>query len=169
MAKGLTPAARKGLLGKAHIGRKQLGMDEETWRGMLEERYNVGSSGDLSDRQLVLLVDHLAGLGAEFTSKARPRNKPGYRAGAASRRSDFYEIPPGPNARTKRYIAALWRELGYDMLSLDTRVKREFGVEAFRWLEDEDALSRLVMDLRRRAAAKARKDNATPAQESARP
>ncbi len=167
MAKGLTMAARNGLLGKAHMGGKQLGMDEETWRGMLEERYGVRSARDLSDRQLVLLVDHLAGLGAQFTSKGRPRNKPGYRAGAASRRSEFYEIPPGPSARTKRYIAALWRELGYDMLSLDTRVKREFGVEAFRWLEDEGALARLVQDLRRRVASKARKE--TPSQESARP
>lgn len=111
-------------------------------------------------KALAQLVDHLAGLGAEFTSgAATPKAKPGYQARPAQRRSDFYEIPDGPRARVKRYIAAMWRELGYDMVSLDTRTKREFEVEAFRWLEDEKALHRLVTDLEKRLKAK---DRAVP-------
>jgi hypothetical protein len=42
------------------------------------------------------------------------------------------------------------------MVSLDTRVQREFSVDSFRWLEDEAALSRLVADLEKRLKARER-------------
>lgn len=145
---------RKSLLAKVHIAKKQLGLDDDAYRAILA-RFRVESSKDLDMKGLEKLVDHMAKLGAEFTS-ATPRSKPGYQARPAQRRSEFYEIPDGPRAKVKRYIAAMWRELGYDMVSLDTRVKREFAVHAFRWLEDEAALHRLVTDLEKRLKAKDR-------------
>lgn len=156
---------RKSLLAKIHIAKKQLGLGEEEYRAILA-RFRVESSKDLDAKGLAQLVDHMARLGAEFTS-ATPKAKPGYQARPAQRRSEYYEIPDGPRAKVKRYIAAMWRELGYDMVSLDTRAKREFKVDAFRWLEDEAALHRLVTDLEKRLKAKAKgrtKDEAGAAQ-----
>ncbi|MGE4552851.1 MAG: phage protein GemA/Gp16 family protein [Desulfovibrionaceae bacterium] len=152
MATRSVSATRKALLGKVHIGRKQLGLDGGAWRGLLAELFGVASSADLTDAELIRLVDHLAGLGAVFESKGHPRKKPGYQARAAGRRSDFYEIPDGPSAPMQRKVAALWRSLGYDMTSLDTRVRREFGVDALRWLTDRKDLRRLIVDLERRCA-----------------
>jgi phage gp16-like protein len=145
---------RKSLLAKIHIAKKQLGLDDATYRSILA-RFRVESSRDLDAKGLEKLVDHMARLGAEFTS-ATPKAKPGYQARPAQRRSEFYEIPDGPRAKVKRYIAAMWRELGYDMVSLDTRVQREFAVDAFRWLEDEQGLHRLLTDLEKRLKAKDR-------------
>lgn len=152
----MTDGQRRGLLAKAHHGKKQLGLDDDTWREMLLNLYGKRSCADLAGMELVRLVDHLASRGAVFTSRTEPRNKPGYQVKASGRRSDFYEIPSGPRARVKRYIAAMWRDLGYDMVSLDTRVQREFSVDSFRWLEDEAALSRLVADLEKRLKARER-------------
>lgn len=152
----MTPGQRRGLYAKIHIGRKQIGLDDETWRDLLETKYGKSSSADLTGVELIKLVDHLAAQGAQFTSSTEPRNKPGYQAKAASRRSDWYEIPDGPQAGSLRYIAAMWRELGYDMTALDTRVRREFKVEALRWLAREQDIRRLVADLEQRVEAKRR-------------
>lgn len=152
----MTDGQRRGLLAKIHHGKKQLGLDDETWREMLLNLYGKTSCADLTGGELIRLVDHLATSGAVFTSRETPRNKPGYQARPAGRRSDFYEIPDGPSAGSLRYIAAMWRELGYDMTALDTRVRREFGVEAFRWLSKEQDIRRLVLDLQKRLKAKDR-------------
>ena len=107
--------------------------------------------------ELSRVIDHLASKGAVFTSAAR---KGQYKAKAAQRRSDFYEIPDGPSAKQMRHIAALWRDLGYPMEKIDTRVKKQFGVEAFRWLTDPAKLQILGKDLAKRLADKQKKEAA---------
>lgn len=151
-------AHRKALLGKSSIGVKQLGIDADTLCAMLRNLFGKESRAELTAPELVRLCDHLAQRGARFTSGAAPREGKPYKAKAAGRRSDWYEIPEGPQAARKRRIAAMWRELGYDMTSLDTRVQRAFGVEAFRWLDDEGNLRTLARDLETRLDAKERRD-----------
>ena len=60
-------------------------------------------------------------------------------------------------AEEKRQILAIWRKLGYSMSSLDTRVKRAFGVPVFVWLKDRGQISALLTDLQRREKAFERK------------
>lgn len=151
-------AHRKALLGKSSIGVKQLGIDADTLREMLRNLFGRESRAELTAPELVRLCDHLAQRGARFTSGAAPREGKPYKVKAAGRRSDWYEIPEGPQAARKRGIAAMWRKLGYDMTSLDTRVQRAFGVEAFRWLENERDLCALAKDLETRLDAKERRD-----------
>lgn len=159
MRKTRTNAAhRKALLGKAAIGVKQLGIDADTLREMLRNLFGRESRAELTAPQLVLLCDHLAQRGARFTSGAAPREGKPYKVKAAGRRSDWYEIPEGPQAARKRGIAAMWRRLGYDMTSLDTRVQRAFGVEAFRWLDDEGNLRTLARDLEARLRAREQRE-----------
>ena len=58
-----------------------------------------------------------------------------------------------PYAREKRQILATWRKLGYSMTSLDTRVKRAFGIHCFVWLQNGEQISTLLSDLQRREKA----------------
>ena len=147
---------------KIALGRKQLCLDEETYRAMLEEVIGVQSisGGKVTEKQLARVIDHLASKGAVFTSGSG--GKP-YKAKAAQRRSDFYEIPDGPLAAQKRKICALWQALGYDMTSLDTRTRRQCGVEAFRWVSDPDFLQTLGRDLEKRLSRKKAKEAAKAA------
>ena len=64
-----------------------------------------------------------------------------------------------PLANEKRAILAIWKGLGYSMSSLDTRVKRNFGVESFAWLHDTRSVCMLLSDLQRRERARKRKQD----------
>lgn len=146
--------------GKIALGRKQIPeyADDDFWRDTLEDLIGVRSlSGFTDEKKLGRVVDFLASKGAVFT---KPAGAGKYRAKAAQRRTDFYAIPDGPNARQKRYICALWKELGYDMTALDTRVKRQIGVDAFRWVDDVAFLQTLGKDLANRVKRKKAKDQA---------
>lgn len=134
--------------GKVQIGRAQIPAfkDEETWRGFLERTVQKRSVGAMNLFELARVVDALAQEGAVFTTGQTVSDKT-YKAKAAGRRSEFYEIPDGPHAPLKRKICAMWKELGYDMTSLDTRAKRQCGVEAFRWVQDGEFLQVLARDL----------------------
>jgi hypothetical protein len=73
--KKYNPNWRRSLLAKIHMGRKQLGMDDDDYRFMLADRYDVDSAGALSMNQLDDLKKHMENLGASFT-KAKPSGKP---------------------------------------------------------------------------------------------
>lgn len=134
--------------GKVQIGRTQIlaFKDEETWRGFLERTVGKRSTKAMNLFELARVIDALAQEGAVFTTGKKDADTP-YKAKAAGRRSEFYEIPDGPHASLKRKICAMWKELGYDMTSLDTRAKRQCGVEAFRWVQDGNFLNVLARDL----------------------
>lgn len=142
---------RKGLLAKCNIGRKQLDLDESAWRELLANHFRKDSLKGFSDMELARLVDVLANKGAVFTS---PKKTKQYKTGAAGRRSDFYEIHDSdPLAALKRKACALWRELGYDLLKLDTRTRRQSGFDALRFAagpKGEAFLSDLIVDLNKR-------------------
>lgn len=140
---------RNPLYAKIAIARKQLpNLDEAAYRALLHNMFGVQSAKDLNFTQLSSLVEHLASLGVNFTSKPAPKAKP-------HARSDYYSIANDQFGPTKRMICAIWHKLGYDMTSLDTRCQREFKVESFAWLRDWKSLKRLLTDLqdRERVAA----------------
>lgn len=58
-------SSRNSLLAKVHIARKDMGLDEDTYRDMLRGVLGVESAGDASDRQLGMLLGHLRQLGWE--------------------------------------------------------------------------------------------------------
>lgn len=51
---------RRSLMAKLHIARKDLGLDDDTYRAMLQNLTGKRSSADCTDRQLVMLVAALA-------------------------------------------------------------------------------------------------------------
>lgn len=137
---------RRGMYAKIAIARKQLpDMDEEAYRQLLEHEYGTRHASGLNRHQLAGLVQTLAKMGATYTSKGsnkqvRPHSRP-----------DWIEITDSMEyAPEKRQILAIWRKLGYSMNSLDTRVKRAFGVPLLVWMKDREQLSTLLSDLQRR-------------------
>jgi phage gp16-like protein len=139
---------RIALYRKIEVGRKQLpAMDEVAFRQLLQNEFGMESRKDMSIGQLSRLVQVLAELGAKFKAPAKSRNN----RVTSNARPDFIEITDSmPFATQKRQILAIWRKLGYSMSSLDTRVKRAFGVHCFVWLKDEKQIVTLLSDLQRR-------------------
>lgn len=162
---------RKPLYAKIAIARKQLpDMTEEAYRELLANEFNgTTSAAKLSWRDLNRLVDLLASLGAVYVTKGQPSamRKPGdakrshWNASVTSKsRPDWIEVrEDDPLANEKRAILAIWKGLGYSMSSLDTRVKRNFGVESFAWLHDTRSVCMLLSDLQRRERARKRKQD----------
>jgi len=147
---------RLGLYRKIEIARKQLpDMDEEAFRDRLRNEFGVSSRKEMSVSQLSRLVHSFAREGVVFTSPAKTKKINEVRPHS---RPDWVEITDSmPYAAEKRQILAIWRKLGYSMNSLDTRVKRAFGVPVFVWVQSRDQLSTLLSDLQRREKAFDRK------------
>lgn len=141
---------RLGMYRKIEVARKQLPEmgDDDFFRDWLEQNFGKRSRKDLSNSQLARLVNNLGKLGAVYTSAGtNKQSKPHVRP-------DFMEIPDDvPFAMEKRKVCAIWRKLGYSMTSLETRVKRAFGVHTFAWLHDGEKISILLSDLQRRERA----------------
>lgn len=143
---------RLGLYRKVEIARKQLpNMDEEAFRDLLRAEFGVSSRKDMSVNQLSRLVQLFASrYGVTYTAPAKSRNNHVTPHG----RPDWVEITDSmPYAAEKRQILAIWRKLGYSMTSLDTRVKRAFGVPLFVWMQDGEKIGILLSDLQRREKA----------------
>jgi hypothetical protein len=61
-----------GKLAILHVARKQLGLDDDAWRGLLRGVAGVESSRDLSPAGFELVMARLAGLGFVSTSPLKP-------------------------------------------------------------------------------------------------
>lgn len=143
---------RLGLYRKIEIARRQLPhMDEEGFRALLRSEFGVSSRKDMSVSQLSRLAQLFAArYGVTYTAPAKSRNNRVTPHG----RPDFIEITDSmPYAAERRQILAIWHKLGYSMTSLNTRVKRAFGVPYFVWLQDGRQISTLLSDLQRREKA----------------
>lgn len=60
---------RRPLYAKIHIARKQLGISDGAYKGLLAERFGVESSTKLTVKQLALLLKHFEDLGFVPTTK----------------------------------------------------------------------------------------------------
>ena len=69
-------ARRRAALGKIHLAKKQLGMDDDTYRAMLLTIGGVKSSKDLTNEGLNKVIGHLEKSGAKFTSPKKTGRKP---------------------------------------------------------------------------------------------
>lgn len=142
--------SRNADLAKIHLGCKQLGLDDATYRAMLESMFGVTSSAKLDFTQRYRLICRMEELGAQFSAKGttnrqQPTRLP--KRGSA----DFYVIPDNvPYVNQKRYILALWKALGWSLSGVDTRMRRQFGVDSLVWLQDQAQLQRITKDLQNR-------------------
>lgn len=61
----------RGALAKLHIAKKQLNMDDDTYRAMLQQHGGVRSAKELTERGLARVLAHLQRSGATFTAPKR--------------------------------------------------------------------------------------------------
>lgn len=137
---------RRGMYAKIAIARRQLPlMDEDAYRALLAEEFGERSATRLTRAQLARLLRIFAEMGVRYSSRGTNRTV------TAAARPDWIEVPDSaPHAAEKRQILAIWRKLGYSMTSLDTRIKRAFGIHCFVWLQNGEQISTLLSDLQRR-------------------
>lgn len=114
--------ARNPRLAKVHIGRKELRMDDDTYRALLARVTGQASSGACTDRQLDAVLEEFKRLGWAPQQKGRP--------------------PSGkPHVRK---IFALWKELrpylrNSGQEALRAFVERQTGVSDPEWLDGGQA------------------------------
>lgn len=133
---------REGLIKKAAVARRQLGLEDDVYRALLADRYGVDSSTKLSITNLEDLIAHFCRCGWE------PKRRTKSKGLVKGQRKPFYAVPDSdPNWRQKRYIAGMWAALGFDPADLDTRCRRQFGVDKFGWLSNQTSLQTLANDL----------------------
>jgi len=138
MAEAQRKNRRNGLLGKAAIAVKQLGLADEDLRAILRERYGVASRSQLDVGQLADLIEHFKSKGFQ---ESAPRNARGP-TGKGRTQADH------PEARKMR---ALWLSLHHLGVVRDPseRALVEFakrvtggsqtGLSAIQWIKDADA------------------------------
>jgi phage gp16-like protein len=121
---------RNPMLAKVHIARKELGLDEDSYRDVMERITGQRSAAALSDRQLSALLDEFKRLG--FNPRSTGAKRAGQRRMATS-----------PHAGK---IRALWITL-YNLGLIETPteaalaafVRRQAKVEALQWLKPAQA------------------------------
>lgn len=128
--------SRRVLLAKIHIAKKDLGLDDASYRAVLERLTDHESAGDCTVPQLVRVVAYLRTLGWQEPAKKPSRRKPAV-PGAAGY-IDKMEALLAEAKRPWSYAGGI--------------AKRMFGVEKLEWLTPEQArgvLAALSRDAKR--------------------
>jgi len=109
------PAGRKALLAAVHAAKRAKGLDDDTYRDMLEARTGRRSAADLTDAQLHQVLDHLNGVQG-------PGRKPAAGAVAAKARALWISLH------------ALGLVSDPSERALNSWVKRQHGVDDLAWV-----------------------------------
>ena len=130
----MKPPARKRELAMIHVARKQLGMDEETYRAMLWTLCRVRSAADLDAAGRQRVIQHLKMLG--FRPKRRGRS-----------------TVPADKVHLVAKIRALLA--GKPEAYADAMAYRMYGVERYEWCTPQQLrgiIAALTYDRRRRGS-----------------
>lgn len=129
---------RRSLIAKVHVARKELGLDEDTYRGVLGEVTGHASAKDCDDAQLVAVLDHFKLRG--FSAAPRKAGKT-----AATRRADH------PSARKARALWISLYQLGVvrnaSEQALEAFAARQLKCERMQWARQSDSF-RLIEALK---------------------
>lgn len=130
---------RNANLAKIHIAKKQLGMDDDTYRAMLRTHGGVSSSKELSPVGIDKVLAHLTRCGFKATKPAA-----GKRPQPAKGRTALMR-------KVEAQLADAKRPWSY----VDSMAKRMFGIDKVIWLDGEQLgkiVAALSYDAKRRAA-----------------
>ena len=114
------------LLAKIHIAKKQLGLDDETYRSMLKNLTGKQSAKDLTDRQIILVINHLMHKGWQPKAGPKKYDDLGKR--------DVYAASPSQ----LRLIEVLWHQVyrgNNETLHLRQFLFNHFKVSDIRFLD----------------------------------
>lgn len=140
-------ADRQGLIRLIHVAKRDLSLDDETYRTILQRFGNKSSSAQLTVPELEKVLEHLKCSGFKVRSKSLPA---GEKRPAQSKPSR----PLAQDAESKK-IRALWlflHELGAvknpSEEALAGYVKRIARVDALQWISSEQA-ERLIETMKK--------------------
>jgi len=117
---------KQAALAKIHIAKKELGMDDDTYRAMLQSVAGVTSSKDLTAFGMAKVLTHLERCGWKPKTSAAASRKP--------KASDSRK-------RLVDKIEALLAEASRPWSYADAMAKRMFQVEKLDWLTPEQLVS----------------------------
>jgi hypothetical protein len=126
------------LLAKIHIAKKELALDEETYREILSLNFKVQSSKFLNNNQAVKLVNYFKNKGWVPKSKPKKYDPPAREASAGKPSGDIYSATPAQ----KRMIEVLWHNLyrgNSEALHLRQFLFNHFKVSDIRFLDKDKA------------------------------
>jgi phage gp16-like protein len=132
-----TPAKkdnRKAITARIHIAKKELALDDDTYRAMLQQVTNHHSCADMYISDLYKVMEHLKKLGY----------KP------AARKFGKRPNPPKDKEALMGKVEALLADRGLHWNYAHAMAQRMFQVEKVDWL-DRDQLWRLVASLQKHA------------------
>jgi phage gp16-like protein len=119
---GSPETKRRRAIAKIHCAKRDLGLDDETYRGLLQRVTGQQSAADLDDRALGAVLDELRRLGFRSPRTSEPDQRPG--------------------EPQERLAIALWRDLGKLGVLDDPseRGLRKFaakliGVDSMQWAD----------------------------------
>ena len=135
--------SRKHDLAKIHIAAKQLGLDDETYRDILEQIANVRSAALLDENGRILVLKRFKELGFKPTRN----DEDGYRSFHKSARKSGMNVPTSADrAPLLSKIGAILADLKLSWAYADGIAKKMFGVDRVRWLYP-DQLSKVAVAL----------------------
>lgn len=121
-----SPQSRTALIALIHVAKRDLGMDEDTYRAALTTATQKASTKDMTAQELQAVLDHLKRKGFQIKPKAATR-------------------PLADDAQSKK-IRALWLEMHAQGIvkaageaALANYVKRLTRVDALQWLSTDQA------------------------------
>lgn len=137
-------ARRRAALAKIHLAKKQLGMDDDTYRAMLLTIGGVKSSKDLTGEGVHKVLRHLEHAGAKFTTPRKHGRKP-------------HSLPSSSERAPKlAKIEALLAEAGRPWEYAIAMAKRMYNKDALEWCGHEQ-LSGIITALVKDAARNGRR------------
>ncbi|TGG92513.1 regulatory protein GemA [Natronospirillum operosum] len=125
---------RRRELAQIHLAAKQLGMDEDTYRGMLERVAGVRSAALLTVAGRQQVLDHLRSAGF----KAKPRKRVAQHPGTPHNLSRVEQL---------QKIEAQLAEMKLSWAYADAIAKRQAGVEKVAWVRQPKHLSAIIAAL----------------------
>ena len=130
-------------LAKIHIAAKQLGLDDLTYRDILENIAGVRSAALLDDNGRILVLKRFKELGF----KPKHKDEEGYRSFRKSARKSGMDMPSSADrAPLLSKIGAILADLKLSWAYADGIAKKMFGIDRVRWLYP-DQLSKVVVAL----------------------
>ena len=130
---------RRALLAKVHLAKKDLRLDDDTYRDILERETGRRSSAECSVQELEHLVAHFRRQG--FVPKTVAGGRQGAPRPAGQRRADH------PVAKKARAMWISLHQLGVvenaSEQALEAFAKRQLGVERMQWM-DQGLSSKLI-------------------------
>ncbi len=132
-ARKFVEPARRAMLAKVHLAAKDLGLDDETRRDILERVTGHRSSADCTDAQLHAVIE-------EFKSKGfRPTLVKSMKSGAGPARAPAPKAATTPIAMKAR---AMWKSLenlgavrNGNEAALEAFAKRQLKVDKLQWAD----------------------------------